>query len=89
MPKSKSFNRKIIFEGTQNFYQCNNCNKIYGHELGLKLHKKFCPFASKIILSETTSFQCVRCSLVFDNAIEMREHVLKKHKRNWRETLLR
>ena len=89
MPKSKSFNRKIIFEGTQNFFQCINCDKIYGHKLGLKLHEKFCPFASQIILSETTSFQCVRCSLVFDNGYSDERASFKKHNGNWRETLLR
>ena len=89
MPKSKSFKQKIIFSRTQNFYQCIQCDKIYTHETGLKLHEKFCPFASQIIRSKTSSFQCARCVLEFDNHIQMRDHILRKHNGNWKETTYR
>ena len=89
MPKLKPFNRKTIFEGSQKFYQCINCDKIYNHELGLNLHTKFCPFASEIVISGTESFQCAKCVLIFDNPIQMREHILKKHNGDWRETIHR
>ena len=80
---------KLIFEGTQFFHQSSLCDKIYRHELGLKLHEKFCPYANQLVRSETTSFQWVRCVLVFNNPIQMKEHILKKHNGNWRETTSR
>ena len=89
MPKSKSFKQKTIFQGTKHFYQCINCDKIYNHKLGLNLHKKFCPFASEIVVSEKESFQCARCVLVFNNRIQMKEHILKKHNGDWREAIHR
>ena len=78
MPKSKPFSRKILTLKSKSYFQCIPCDKIYKHELGLRLHKKKCPYSSK--LSETSydlTFKCICCGLRFNNIFQSKEHILK------------
>ena len=86
MPKLKPFARKIFVQAPENYFQCAFCDKIYRHQLGLKLHDKICPFSkqhSRTFLEEA-SFQCFCCNINFNNQIQIREHILKKHNGDWR-----
>ena len=81
MPKSKPFSRKILTRKSENYFQCILCDKIYNHELGLKLHDNICPYSQQLCRkfpSEAT-FECISCGLSFNNKIQSKEHIIKIH----------
>ena len=80
MPKSKPFSRKILTLASEQYFQCVLCDKIYRHQLGLKMHNKVCPYSQlSRVFSKEPTFQCISCNLRFNNIIQSKEHILKKH----------
>ena len=78
MPKSKPAARTLFEEAPEHYFQCGHCDKVYRHQLGIKIHRKICPFLkqlSKKSLDEA-SFQCLCRNPEFNNHIQVKKHIL-------------
>ena len=86
MPKSKPFSRKVFVQGPEHFSQCAQCDKMYRNKLGVRLHDKVCPFFNQLSINQLNekSYECLCCGIEFNNQIQIKEHILKKHNGDWK-----